>query len=100
MKIMKCPKCGRYPKIYECALVRKIRRRMCKCPSYCNVIPYMHGYGNTFGFLFVGNGDDNDIFRNWNMAIGRYIENEKKSWHDTDYSPWTNDVRVNMEVLP
>ena len=34
------------------------------CPSYCSVVPYKHGGGNTFGFLFVGDGDDNAIFKN------------------------------------
>ena len=94
MKIMKCPRCGRYPKIYECVSAKKVRRRLCMCPSYCSVVPYKHGRGNTFGFLFIGDGDDNAIFRNWNMAIGRYIEDEKKPWRDRGCSPWTDDVRV------
>lgn len=67
-----------------------IRRRLCKCPNYCCVIPRKDKL-DVFYFMFEGEGDSNVIYRLWNKAIARYISNKKLEWYERDYSDWRDD---------
>lgn len=93
MRITPCPICGREPKITECRSFNNIRRRSCHCPELDSVIPYPDNL-NKFGFIYIGNGDDNAIFKLWNLAIQRYQENKPKDWFDRDFSRWSNDSHI------
>ena len=94
MRVSSCPICGRQPKIKYC-VPRKdgTSRRMCECPSYDSVVPGSD-YLNHPWFIFIGDGDDNAIFSQWNKAIERYRQNIKKDWFDRDFSPWTDSLQV------
>lgn len=84
MIIKSCPKCGRTPIIEECMPTKNnIRRRIClaKCYHSClstdivylnkNVEKYIYNsaYKKTFSFVFLGEGDDNTIYKIWNEAL-------------------------------
>ena len=79
MIVKPCHKCGRLPIINELPKFRGQRRRMIRCPNYCSVL---HGYINevniekdTWGhykrwaFIFVGEGNDNSIYKLWNKFL-------------------------------
>ena len=93
MQVYKCPLCGRPPKITECRPHKGNRRRMCQCPALDSVIPYPDHINRPW-FIYVGDGDDNAIFKVWNQAIERYKSNSAKRWFDRDFSPWTNDSHL------
>lgn len=84
MIVKPCYKCGRMPIIKECMPTKdNIRRRMClaKCYHSClstdiiylnkNVEEniYNSAYKKTFSFVFLGEGDDNTIYKIWNEAL-------------------------------
>lgn len=81
MYIKKCPKCGRIPDIIECVPTKTgVRRRMCKDPCYqgkldnyklrsYNQIEMDCTHYSTCSFVFVGEGDDNAIYKIWNEAL-------------------------------
>ena len=72
---MSCPVCGRQPKIIECVSYTDKRRRMCICPKYDGILPGRNGLRQSF-FVYVGDGDDNDIYKLWNAAIEYYNKNK------------------------
>lgn len=73
MKIKPCPVCGRKPKIRECvALKGQKRRRMIGCPNYCTVITlndHYHAPIKDSWFIYIGDGDDNTLYKIWNDRI-------------------------------
>lgn len=84
MFVKPCPKCGRMPIIKECMPTKDgVRRRMClaKCYHSClspdiiysnkNVEQdiYHFAYKRTPFFVFLGEGDDNTIYKIWNEAL-------------------------------
>ena len=89
MYIEPCPKCGRRPKIIDLPPHKKykngIRRRSCRCPSFCSVIPSVNNMFNASSFEFDGEGDANRIYRVWNRAIALYKENLDKPWYERIY---------------
>lgn len=71
MYIRPCPICGKKPVINECvSLDSKTRRRMCLCTNQCGVI-LDSSIPHSF-FIFLGAGDNNEIFKIWNQYIERY----------------------------
>lgn len=82
MRVLKCPKCGRLPKIKYCLPKRNgTERRSCYCPNLCLVIPSENEHDfPTFGFIFEGKGDDNKILSIWNQKITRYEKEEEELW--------------------
>lgn len=82
MIVKPCPKCGRMPKIIEC-VNRKTskRRRMCHATCYHSYLdktilrkfPEVEkswdGFFKTSHFVFLGEGDDNTIYKIWNEAL-------------------------------
>lgn len=94
MHVLPCPECGRKPKIVDCipGVLGRIangkgqRKRICHCPNNCSVIP--SGYVEHFYFEFLGEGDDNEIYKLWNKAVGRYLHNKDLKWRDKDFSDW------------
>lgn len=93
MFVEPCPKCGRQPIIDDYCSHNGIRRRGCICPRYCSVVP---GYDhlNSCGFVFLGDGDDNDIFKRWNKAIAQFKSNQNKRWFEEEYDWFENDNSV------
>ena len=75
MYITACPICGRQPKIIECVSYTDKRCRMCGCPSYDSILPGRNGFRQSF-FVYVGDGDDNDIYKLWNAAVEYYNKNK------------------------
>ena len=70
MYITPCPKCGRMPKIYECIPIKGKRHRIICCPNFCSVIPTKeNGFFNEFYITYLGNGDDNTLFKEWNKML-------------------------------
>ena len=68
MRIAPCPKCGRIPKIVEGRCAKNgARRRMIFCPNLCNISCTPHLYYSSF--LFIGDGDDNAIYKLWNEKV-------------------------------
>ena len=95
MRVHECPKCGRMPKINECCASKYgDRRRICMCPNYCSVIPNPETKLDTFCFIFVGDGDDNRIFKIWNAAIERYESEKGMPFHTRDWSPISDDPNL------
>ena len=73
MIVLDCPECGRQPKITECVPFKSgKRRRMCRCPNFCSVIPGKLNGFRSFGLMYYGDGDDNVIWKAWNAAVTRY----------------------------
>lgn len=82
MFVKPCPKCGRMPKIIEC-VNRKTskRRRMCHATCYHSCLdktilrkfPEVEkswdGFLKTSHFVFLGEGDNNTIYKIWNEAL-------------------------------
>lgn len=93
MRITPCPICGREPKIIECIPYNGIRRRICGCPKYDSVIPYAD-YLNRSSFIYKGDGDNNAIYKLWNLAIKRYKENKTKNWPERDWSHWSDNSHI------
>ena len=94
MRIIPCPVCGREPKITEYVNIKNgDRRRACGCPNYDSVIPYP-SLINEYHFIYQGDGDDNAIYKLWNLAIKRYKENKTKNWLERDWSHWSNDSHI------
>ena len=70
MRITSCPKCGRMPKIYEgISTSQNLRRRLIGCPNFCSVIPTDKHYWKDSWFLYIGNEDDNTIYKIWNEKV-------------------------------
>lgn len=73
MYVKPCPKCGRTPKINDC-ISNKERVRVIYCPNFCSL---PHCFDNrrsekmisTFMLRYVGDGDDNSIFKVWNDVV-------------------------------
>lgn len=70
MNIKPCPKCGRTPKIFECNRNGKQQRtRIIWCPNHCDVIS-QGGKRLKAGWIrYVGDGDDNAIYKIWNDRV-------------------------------
>lgn len=70
MKITPCPKCGRIPKISEgISTSQNLRRRFIGCSNFCSVIPTDKHYWKDSWFLYIGNEDDNTIYKIWNEKV-------------------------------
>lgn len=82
MYIKKCPKCGRIPVIKE-AVSKTYRRRICCDPCYSSKLDQIklakyscietnpwdsYIYGHPW-FIFIGEGDNNAIYKIWNEAL-------------------------------
>lgn len=94
MRITPCPVCGRQPKIIECVSYTDKRRRMCRCPSYDGILPGPNGFKRSF-FVYVGDGDDNDIYKLWNKAIEYYNQNKKTlSWNYYEVPEWKDNSHI------
>lgn len=93
MRIEPCPSCGRAPIIKECLPDPKgTRRRICRCPNSCLVVPSRHYPGHyQYSFLYIGDGDDNAILRNWNSGV-RY--SKKYGWVPHGAPVWICDEHV------
>lgn len=105
MVVEKCPVCGRDPAIEEFnsyfSKDKRIRRRECKCPNLCSVIP-RRGHWYTFAFIFIGDGDDNKIFKLWNSAIKEWKRNResfKFGYSYLDSEPWYDEDEVKIEFI-
>ena len=96
MFITPCPICGRKPKIKECVSYTDKRRRICGCPNYDGVIPGANGFNQSF-FVYIGEGDNNDIYKLWNTAIDNYNVNKGKSWYSRKNSTWRNDSHIERD---
>ena len=94
MRIMPCPACGRQPKIIECVSYTDKRRRMCGCPKYDSILPGRNGFKCSF-FVYIGDGDDNDIYKLWNAAIEYYNKNKDtiKGWN-YKVPAWENNFHI------
>ena len=64
-----------------------------QCPNYHSVIP-TQTWINQFYFVFVGDGDDNKIFKEWNKAIERFKKNDGIPWYDQDRTPWSDSKQL------
>ena len=82
MYIKPCPHCHRLPIIRECVPYKnKTRRRMCIDSCYQARIDYnklkdydcvqqdIYCCHNNSFFVFIGEGDSNDIFKIWNECL-------------------------------
>lgn len=84
MIVKPCPKCGRKPIIKECMSSKDgVRRRMCLAKCYHSCLStdtiysnksveqniYHFAYKTTPFFVFLGEGDDNNIYKIWNEAL-------------------------------
>ena len=94
MRIIPCPVCGRQPKITECVSYTNKRRRMCGCPNYDSILPGRNGFRQSF-FIYVGDGDDNDIYKLWNVAVEFYNKNKDiiKCW-GYKVPAWENNSHI------
>lgn len=96
MFVSPCPVCGRSPEIREFFPTKKgLRRRLCKCPSLCSVLPRLDNL-NGFCFIYFGEGDANAIFKSWNLGVERYKSNKQLDWSERDFSPWWNDANIEV----
>lgn len=96
MKVSVCPICGRKPIIIQCMPYKNgTQRRMCKCPRLDSVVPHLDNINRPW-FIYVGDGDDNAIFTEWNKAIARYLDNKSKDWFNRDYSKWSNNSSIEL----
>lgn len=76
MYVKPCPKCGRMPIITEGLCFKNgTRRRFIHCPNYCSVLKsqpnkerYLKSIGD-FSCMFIGDGDDNKIYKMWNENL-------------------------------
>lgn len=73
MIVKPCPKCGRFPKIEECAPSKNgTRRRMvivnCYHPCVYDIGKYSNNCKRPW-FVWEGEGDDNTLFREWNKRM-------------------------------
>ena len=87
MRIKPCPKCNRLPVITECKQRNGVRRRLIKCPNYCACLlplryiddsrvekpPFENKWGNSAMLVFLGDGDDNAIYKVWNSSITEWF---------------------------
>ena len=96
MRINACPKCGRQPKIEEWWTINGVRRRGCHCPNFCSVVPSSKSHLDTYGFGYLGEGDDNAIYKLWNLATDKYSASIRVPWYKRDWSPWSNDVHLDI----
>ena len=70
MRITPCPKCGRMPKISEgIRSNQNLRRRLIGCPNFCSVISTDKYHWKDSWFLYIGNEDDNTIYKIWNERV-------------------------------
>lgn len=70
MRIKPCPQCGRAPKIQECMQTKNgTRRRLVKCPNFCDIFKSEKRILKDWYFIFYGDGDDNEIYKVWNEKI-------------------------------
>lgn len=69
MYITPCPKCGRMPKIYKCIPIKEKRHRIIYCPHLCSVVPTKENGFFEFYVTYLGNGDDNTLFKEWNKML-------------------------------
>jgi hypothetical protein len=91
MKITPCPICNKFPKILQCVPFKDgTQRRMCKCPSYDSVIPQPNSFPQPW-FVFIGDGDNNAIYKEWNKAVKSYSENP-----DAIHAKWTDNPQVEL----
>ena len=94
MYITACPICGKQPKIDECVRYKNNRRRLCGCPNYDSILPGRNGFTQSF-FIYVGDGDDNDIYKLWNAAVEYYNKNKDiiKCW-SYKVPAWENNFHI------
>lgn len=83
MFIKPCKKCGRLPVIAEIRPRNGQRQRTIRCPNYCSCLlplneidnphinkpPYSDSFLNSWLLIYVGEGDDNAIYKAWNDAM-------------------------------
>ena len=62
--------CGRKPVIHECVPTKAgIRRRLVYCPNYCSI--FQAWKPSPSMFIFLGEGDDNTIYKEYNRQIAK-----------------------------
>jgi len=44
--------------------------------------------------MYNGEGDDNAIFKLWNLATDRWKKNKELDWFDWDWSPWSDNEHL------
>ena len=93
MHIMPCPVCGRQPKITECVSYTDKRRRMCSCPNYDGILPSYNGGKRSF-FIYIGEGDNNDIYKLWNNAIEYYNQNKETLGWNYKVPEWEDNPHI------
>ena len=93
MRIIPCPVCGRQPKITECVSYTDKRRRMCSCPNYDGILPGYDGFKHSF-FVYLGEGDNNDIYKLWNNAIEYYNQNKETLGWNYKVPEWEDNSHI------